>query len=336
MADVQQPLLGRAAGADPQSKASECALVDTCFLSSGDADPGASAKEKRKLIIACILCFAFMCIEVAGGYYAGSVAIMADAAHMMSDVAGFGVSLFATIVVSRRSSTWSYSFGYHRAEIIGALLSIMMVWAVTGALVWEAVLRILNPRPVDGKIMVIISVAGIIFNLIACNHAHAPAEGNGHAHGGSKEKKAALEKKKRNMNMEAAALHVLGDLVQSIGVAIAGALIWYFQDDPRWLIADPLCTFLFAILVVMTTVSIIRDIMHTLMERAPHNVPGVQDVHDLHVWSLSSSIPILTAHIHKNEGADSDQVLEKVEHYIRKAGIRHSTVQICNPIIKLE
>lgn len=143
------------------------------------------------------------------------------------------------------------------------------------------------------------------------------------------------------MNLRSAILHVIGDLLQSVGVAIAGLLIWLHEDDPRWVIADPLCTFFFAGLVLLTTKSIIQDIIHVLMERTPvqHDIhemmqamgqiEGVRDVHDLHVWNLSMGLPILTAHVYTDPNARSGQVLQRLEQFARKRGIKHSTVQIC-------
>lgn len=146
-----------------------------------------------------------------------------------------------------------------------------------------------------------------------------------------------------NINLRGAVLHVIGDLLQSIGVALAGLLIWLHEDDPRWYIADPICTFLFSVLVLLTTKGIIRDIVHTLMERVPPTVNinqlsksmqslgGVRDVHDLHVWNISTGIPVLTAHVHIGHDADPTEVLQKLEAYVRGQGIDHSTIQICNP-----
>ncbi|GAX80691.1 hypothetical protein CEUSTIGMA_g8126.t1 [Chlamydomonas eustigma] len=386
--DHRAPLLQENSRESGPHKTSGCSLPgssEPCFLAGGNKIDKSQRTVQCKLLAACILCFIFMLIEVAGGYIAGSVAIMADAAHMLSDVAGLGVSLFAAWAVTKKSHI-SYSFGYHRAEILGALLSILVIWAVTGALLVEAVQRILEPQEVDGKIMFIIAVAGIVFNLVVGSvlghggHGHAGHD-HGHSHGPKRERKSpgashnhgdvehgheghdhaghVLEvhahaghahgegdqhdshehaghihnaegdndpheheqehgegeghddhEEEGNINLRSAMLHVLGDLVQSAGVAIAGLLIWYKQDDTRWHIADPICTFVFAIIVLFTTVSIVRDIINTLMERAPKNldmqalllalkeIHGVSDVHDLHVWNLSSGTePIMTAHV---------------------------------------
>uniref|UniRef100_A0A7R9YSA6 Cation efflux protein cytoplasmic domain-containing protein n=1 Tax=Chlamydomonas euryale TaxID=1486919 RepID=A0A7R9YSA6_9CHLO len=426
-----------------------CELNDTCYLSSGTThgQGSQSIRVQRKLVAACILCFIFMVVEAVGGYIAKSVSIMSDAAHMLSDVAGLSVSIFAAWAVTRRSHI-SYSFGYHRAEILGALLSILVIWAVTGALVWEAVQRIITPQIVDGKLMFFIATAGVVFNLIVgsvlghshlggshagCSHDHGGGShdhgaggashehgagggcggnhgasdashkhahghehshrdahghedrghshdhahedtGHGHDHGCTKarngkdpEQGLALHdghahghgqathdhdhhghrhggSDADNINLRSAMLHVVGDLVQSSGVAFAGLLIWTHQDDVRWQIADPICTFIFAVIVLFTTVSIIRDITHTLMERAPvdvdmeallsdlHAIDGVLDVHDLHVWNISSGVePILTAHVHSMDDAAPAEVLDRLEAHARAMGIKHSTFQICNP-----
>lgn len=133
---------------------------------------------------------------------------------------------------------------------------------------------------------------------------------------------------------------MLGDLLQSIGVALAGALIWWHQDNPSWYIVDPICTFIFALLVLWTTASILRDITVVLMERVPRGLcintindelsraPGVQDVHDLHVWSLTPGIPLLCAHINLLDSADPTETLQAVTKYCRSQGIEHSTFQL--------
>lgn len=162
------------------------------------------------------------------------------------------------------------------------------------------------------------------------NHSHGNDHGHTHDHD--------------NMNVRGAVIHVLGDLVQSVGVAIAGALIWYHADDPRWALADPICTFLFAALVLFTTFSILRDIADVLMERAPRGqdvgeiwkdlikIEGVDDVHDLHVWSLTPGIPLLCAHVSKAPRADSAAVLHSVTMYCRSLGIEHTTIQIVEDV----
>ncbi|KAF5834230.1 hypothetical protein DUNSADRAFT_9182 [Dunaliella salina] len=669
----------------------DCNPHEPCFLRGGQEATPPQKQVQNKLLAALVLCVLFTALEFFGGFWAHSVAILADAAHMLSDAAGFGISLFAACAVTWRGHT-SYSYGFHRVEIIGALLSTLMIWGVTGALVWEAIERILYPEPVNGKLMFIIACAGILFNVAigfvlgahhhhglashsgegscgghshshahaheGCEHAHVGGhchshshsqahEGHGHAHVGGQchshshsqaheghghahvgghchshshacshghghshhvcghdatqlDAVAALKKPHeddiqvpgcldegackegvvglcngktgarfcngkvggevclssatkvlageqhceedhplssaggemevccskphlhhrhpvpngvlphahldsshahvgsgcghahhhhldhhhhhskqdglevpdatskgccsspahhhhhhhhgdlsstvpatlhvhadhpngcgghaaahhhhhhqelhhvhlnensgakvphahgsggaagccggheqththshqnqspssdggnnnddddddddddcnhgdhegdghasghghahggcchQNMNMRSALLHVLGDLLQSIGVALAGLLIWIKQDDPRWTLADPICTFIFAALVLYMTQGIIRDIMRILMQRTPvqhdlaeisdsmFKVKGVHDVHDLHVWDLSLGLPILSAHVNVGAEASADRVLKRLECLFRRRGI---------------
>jgi len=143
-----------------------------------------------------------------------------------------------------------------------------------------------------------------------------------------------------NINVRGAVIHIIGDFLQSIGVAIAGALIWWHQGDTRWALADPICTFLFAGLVLWTTFAIMRDIADVLMERVPRGlsidkiykelaaIEGVDDVHDLHVWSLTPGIPLLCAHVELRAGASRTVVLKQVVDYCMRLGIEHSTIQL--------
>jgi zinc transporter 2 len=346
--------------------------VSACVLAEGTTDvekQNRQIKMQRKLIVALLIAAAFMAVELAGGIYAHSLAIMTDAAHLLSDVSGFAVSLFAAIYAAKRSGE-HFSYGYHRVEVLGALASVLTVWLVTGVLVWEAVGRIVSPEPVNGKVMFILALVGVGVNVLLMailgghGHSHGAEhghhdhldgieaggeglpQGNGvaqnhddghhHDHVGDHHEKGS----EGNINMRGAIIHVLGDLVQSVGVAIAGALIWWHQDDPRWALADPVCTFLFAILVLWTTVYILRDVSDVLMERAPRGVEvgeiaqalltiqGVSDVHDLHIWSLTLGIPLLCAHVVLTPGADPAQVLHRVTDYCRASGIDHTTIQL--------
>lgn len=157
--------------------------------------------------------------------------------------------------------------------------------------------------------------------------------------GAERTTRAASLKKAHNINMVGAVIHVIGDLVQSIGVAVAGLLIWMHEDDPRWTIADPICTFFFAALVLWTTKRLIRDIADVLMERVPRGLdiadihddlagaPGVDAVSDLHVWSLTPGIPLLCAHISLSGDVPAETVVRGLTAYIRSLGITHSTLQ---------
>lgn len=333
----------------------------------------AAKSAQRKLQLACVCSLLFMVAEVVGGFLAGSLAIMTDAAHLLSDVAGFCISLFAIWATTLPASS-RLSFGFQRAEVIGAITSVLVIWVLTGVLVYAAIerfLECLEPNPkehVNGKLMFIVACIGLLVNLILMqilghghshgggggshghaakkndeeNHGHSDGSGHGHAHGaadletgakkkdGKKPKKARLE----NLNIEAAYIHALGDFIQSVGVCIAGGLIWY---NPAWQIADPIATFIFSLLVLGTTYGIVKESVHVLMEGTPNGIhaeeiedglralPAVLATHDLHIWSLSAGLPSLSVHVISD---DPDAALHESQDFLMGHGITHTTIQV--------
>ncbi|KAG7385197.1 hypothetical protein PHYPSEUDO_001739 [Phytophthora pseudosyringae] len=350
-------------------------------------------RAQRKLQLACLCSLLFMCAEIVGGFLAGSLAIMTDAAHLLSDVAGFCISLFA-IWVGTLPASGRLSFGFQRAEVIGAVTSVLVIWVLTGVLVYAAVERFMeclqpNPREhVNGKLMFIVACIGLFVNLILMQilghgHSHGGGGGHGHSHGGdqhghahgdsssnsssdeeghahahgdhhghshganhghahggdlengqSAEAPKAAKKKLENLNIEAAYIHALGDFIQSVGVCVAGGLIWY---KPEWQIADPIATFIFSLLVLGTTIGIVRDSIHVLMEGTPDGIhadeierglrrcSSVVAVHDLHIWSLSAGLPSLSVHLVSD---DAETALHTAQRYLMSKGITHTTIQI--------
>ncbi|KAL3658034.1 hypothetical protein V7S43_017076 [Phytophthora oleae] len=337
-------------------------------------------RAQRKLQLACVCSLLFMCAEIVGGFLAGSLAIMTDAAHLLSDVAGFCISLFA-IWVSTLPASNRLSFGFQRAEVIGAVTSVLVIWVLTGVLVYAAVERFmecLEPNPkehVNGKLMFIVACIGLFVNLILMqilghghshggggSHGHSHGGSHGHAHGGSSsseeeghghshgdhghghshgshdlengEAPKASKKKLENLNIQAAYIHALGDFIQSVGVCVAGGLIWY---KPEWQIADPIATFVFSILVLGTTIGIVRDSIHVLMEGTPDGIhadeierglrhcASVEAVHDLHIWSLSAGLPSLSVHLISD---DAETALHAAQRFLMSKGITHTTIQI--------
>ena len=176
------------------------------------------SRARNKLIFASVLCLVFMIAEVVGGVLSNSLAIATDAAHLLTDFASFMISLFAIWVAGRPSSE-RMSFGWHRAEVLGAIVSVLLIWVVTGVLVYMAVLRVVNMEfEIDAKVMLITSGLGVLVNIImgASLHQHGHAHGggggeaehgHGHSHGGGEE----------NINVKAAFIHVVGDFLQSLG-----------------------------------------------------------------------------------------------------------------------
>lgn len=269
-----------------------------------------------------------------------------SAAHLLSDVASFLISLFAVWLAERPATTVA-TFGYHRIEIFGALGSVVLIWFLTGILCYEAVHRLLNPSPVDGKIMFITATAGLFVNLAMMKilhqghghghggHGHSHGGGgHGHSHGGHGHGGGEASTEEDNINVRAAFIHVVGDLVQSIGVMIAAGIIW---ANPDMHMADPICTFLFSVLVLFTTVGILRTAFHTLLNAVPTNisliklvtdlyaVSGVSNIHDVHVWSYGQGRVALTAHVVADQ---PEQALLDAQKVALKHGIKHSTFQI--------
>lgn len=331
---------------------------------------------RNTLMLASIVCLVFTIGEAVGGYLANSLAIMTDASHMLSDFASFLISLFA-LWVARRPATQKMSFGWYRAEIMGAVCSVLIIWVLTGVLVYLAIGRVVNQNyTIDANTMLITASAGVAVNIImgillhqgGHGHSHGLGGGHGHSHGGDDKKKghghshdtkavghghshdgkeghghshgdAPKEQKKEvNINVRAAFIHVIGDLVQSIGVLIA-AIIIKFQ--PTWVIADPICTFVFSILVLFTTLTILRDALHVLMEGFPRDIsypslvkdlcglPGVQTIHSLHVWSLTVDKNALSVHLAIDPDTSTEETLVATNTMLRENyNIFQTTIQV--------
>lgn len=261
-----------------------------------------------KLVIAVILCMMFMAVEVVGGIKANSLAILTDAAHLLSDVAAFAISLLS-LWAAGWEATPRQSYGFFRVEIIGALISVQLIWLLAGILVYEAVERLVHGSgEVQGSLMFAVSAFGLLVNIVMAvllGHAHGHGHDDDdpdhdehqehcHHHGHpSKEQRhhdieeallkheaagsAASEKSSRklgrNINVHSAYLHVLGDSVQSIGVMIGGAVIWC---RPEWKVVDLVCTLIFSAIVLLTTARMLRSILEVLMESTPREVDAAR------------------------------------------------------------
>ncbi|KAG6441915.1 zinc transporter 2 isoform X5 [Manduca sexta] len=316
-------------------------------------------RARRKLIIASVLCVIFMIGEIVGGYLSNSLAIATDAAHLLTDFASFMISLFS-LWVAGRPATRRMPFGWYRAEVIGALTSVLLIWVVTGVLVYMAVQRVIYKEfEIDATVMLITSAVGVAVNLVMGltlhQHGHSHGGGgHGHSHGSSNP---VLNNKKErpesdvesssshqhehhteNINVRAAFIHVLGDFLQSFGVLIA-AIVIYFQ--PSWSLVDPICTFLFSVLVLITTFNIIKDTLLVLMEGSPRGVDfqevantflslaGVVRIHNLRLWALSLDKTALSAHLAIRSGVSPQKVLEEATRLVHeKYNFFEMTLQI--------
>lgn len=233
-----------------------------------------------------------MVVEVVGGYLANSLAIMTDAAHLMSDLAGFIISINA-LNISKRKADERMSFGYHRSEILGALGSIIIIWMLAIMLLYEGIKRVIEIPELEPKIMFISSILGLIFNTLIMwilhyagieehgglghdhshdgDHDHSHDDHDSHPH---KELTQHLNhnstKDVSSINVKAAMIHIIGDMLQAIGVVVAAVMVYF--GGPAYNIADPICTLFFAVVVFITTIPVTKDVIRILMEGVPEKV----------------------------------------------------------------
>uniref|UniRef100_A0A8B9C8C0 Proton-coupled zinc antiporter SLC30A8 n=1 Tax=Anser brachyrhynchus TaxID=132585 RepID=A0A8B9C8C0_9AVES len=280
-------------------------------------------QARRKLCAASVICIFFMVAEITGEYIAGSLAVITDAAHILVDLTSFLISLISLWLASK-PPTKQLTFGWHRAEILGALMSMVIIWMVTGVLTYLASMRLLHPDyDIDATVMLITSACAMLANILLILHQ----TGHRHSHGAQARETLSAPPEKpalRNASLRAAFVHAIGDLFQSISVLIS-ALIIFFK--PEYKIADPICTFVFSIFVLATTITILKDILIVLMEGSVIFNPAtrilavekVESVHNLHLWSLTMNQTILSAHV-ATDTEDSQKILKDItqalfEHY---------------------
>ena len=269
----------------------------------------------RRISITLGLVVLYAVAEVIGGMVTNSLALLADAGHMLSDAASLGLALFA-LWIARRPRNADKTFGYHRAEILAALVNGAALVVVAVYIVIEAWSRFRNPEAVDGRTMMWIAVGGLLVNLV----------GVAVLHGGRDE----------SLNVRGAWLHVVADTLGSVQAIAAGALIWAFG----WNIADPVASVLIAVLVAWSSWSLLRDSVNVLMEGTPkhidarevrealQSVEGVVEVHDLHLWTITSGFESLSVHA-RVEGRARTEVLREIRDIAAtRFGIEHSTVQL--------
>jgi len=264
------------------------------------------------LFLASVLCLT----EAVGGYLTNSLALVSDAAHVLGDVGALGLTLFALWVGTRPASD-SKTFGYHRAEILAALVNGVILWVVGILIVIEAWQRLQAPPAVAGPGMLAVAIIGLAVNAFVARRLR---EHQGHS-----------------LNLRGAYLHVLSDLLGSIGAAVAGVVIVV----SGWLPADALASLLIVALILFGSWTLVREAVDVLMEAVPahidvetlrlalERVPGTDEVHDLHVWSLTTGRYALSAHAVVNGAAGDDAILAAMADLCaREFQIQHVTIQI--------
>ncbi|GGJ96467.1 cadmium, cobalt and zinc/H(+)-K(+) antiporter [Lentibacillus kapialis] len=276
--------------------------------------------NKKILMISFIIITAFMIVEVIGGFVTNSLALLSDAGHMLSDSISLGVG-FAAFVMGEKVANYSKTYGYKRFEILAAVFNGAALIGISLYIFFEAYKRFVNPPEVASAGMLIIATIGLIVNIVVAVVM---------MRGGDTEE---------NLNLRAAFLHVLGDLLGSVGAIIAALLIMLFGFG--W--ADPLASVLVALLVLISGWRVTKDAVHVLMEGTPKSVelddiiqtiealPEIVDIHDLHVWSITSGENALSCHAVVDGSLsvnESQQLLETIEHKLEHKGIGHVTIQM--------
>jgi cobalt-zinc-cadmium efflux system protein len=274
-----------------------------------------SAESRRRLSWALGITAAVMVAEVVGGWLAGSLALLADAGHMLADAAALGLALVAARI-AQRPATPERSFGLLRLEILAALVNGALLLAIAVGIGIEAWRRMQAPPPVDGRLLLAVAAVGLVANVVAVAILH-----RGHEH---------------SLNQRGAYLHVLGDLLGSVGALAAGAIVL----GTGWTLADPVISVLIGGLVLVSAWRLVKESADVLLEATPDHialadvhdriasVPGVDSVHDLHVWTVTSGMVAMSGHLVVRNPTDNQPVLEEVQERMRALGILHVTVQM--------
>ncbi|MFD2444721.1 cation diffusion facilitator family transporter [Bacillus sp. CGMCC 1.16607] len=275
------------------------------------------SNNKKVLLTSFILIATYMIVEVIGGILTNSLALLSDAGHMLSDAAALGLS-FIAIKIGEKAKTQSKTFGYKRFEIIAAALNGLTLILISIYIFYEAIHRFIDPPEVQSLGMLTISTIGLLVNIVA---AWILMRGD----------------KDENLNVRSAFLHVLGDMLGSVGAIIAALLIYFFG----WGIADPIASVIVAILIIISGWRVTKASLHILMEGSPAQVdtqkvkqslmeiPFVKDIHDMHVWSITSDFHSFSCHISIAGDGAHDVVLHHAQSILHdEYGIEHSTIQI--------
>ena len=274
------------------------------------------SRNKKSLVLVLSFSSLYLVVEVVGGLLTGSLALLADAAHMLTDVGGLALALIA-IKLGERQANPRKTYGYYRAEILAALTNAVVLLAISIYVLYEAYLRFLNPPEVKSGSMLIVASIGLIVNIIGMMILRK----------GSNE----------SLNMKGAYFEVLSDMLTSIGVIIAGVIMlttgWYF--------ADPIISAGIGLFIFPRTWRLLKEATGVLLEGTPTeisldelrkallSVPEVQGAHDLHVWSLTSGINAMSVHVIVREGSDYNQILKKLtETIMANFKISHTTIQL--------
>ncbi|MGH3434263.1 MAG: cation diffusion facilitator family transporter, partial [Thermocrispum sp.] len=277
----------------------------------------ASGRYLTRLFAAFGIGLAFLVLELTVGLLTGSLALISDAAHMFTDVFGIGMALLAIVLARRAKPTSTRTFGMYRGEVLSALVNAVLLFAVAGYVLYEAASRFADPPQVPGLPVVLTALAGLAANVVAFLLLRSGAQ--------------------QSISVRGAYLEVLADLIGSVGVLISGAVILL----TGWAYADPIIGVAIALFVLPRVFGLARRSLRILFQHAPERIDvdevagqldgidGVTDVHDLHIWTLTSGMEVASAHLTVAEGADGSAVLRRAQRVLAEDyHIEHATLQV--------
>jgi cobalt-zinc-cadmium efflux system protein len=274
-----------------------------------------AAAPLSRLAVVLGLTLVFMLVEAIGGWISGSLALLADAGHMLTDAGALGLSLLSGWIALRPAND-NKTYGYQRWEILAALVNGAALFGIAAWVMVEAVQRIQHPQPIQARLFLIVAAAGLLVNLLGLRMLHSLRHGN--------------------LNTRGAYLHVLGDALGSAGALLAAGTIWL----TGWTLADPLISIVLALLILIGAWRLLRESTDILLEGVPGHVsmaevqrrvlsvPGVTGVHDLHVWTVTSGLVAMSGHAIVPELASHPEVLEGIRDEMGGLGIAHVTIQL--------
>jgi cobalt-zinc-cadmium efflux system protein len=277
-----------------------------------------ASQLNRAFTIGIVLNLLFVVIEAIAGIYSHSLALLTDAGHNLSDVATLALALLAFRLAKVKSST-TYTYGFQKTTILVALANAVILLVAIGSIGWEAARRLLHPQPLPGNIIAIVAAVGIVINTITALLF--------------------FRDKDKDLNVRGAYLHLAADAAVSVGVVASGIIIIYTS----WYWLDSIISFVIMIVIFIGTWKLLKDTVRLSLDGVPHNVnveeirkaakdiPGVQDIHHIHIWAMSTTNNALTAHIvvaENNTLADTEKIKLEFKHFLQHQNIQHVTLEI--------
>lgn len=275
-------------------------------------------RGRKGLLIAFLITFVMMFVEIVGGLLANSLALLSDAGHMLTDTLALALSFFA-MKFATLPATEKKTFGFYRLEILAALANGIVLTVVSLYIIYQAYLRILSPQPVEGGLMLGVASLGLLVNIVGALFL--------------------LEHRKTNLNIRGAFLHIVGDALSSVGVIVGGIIILY----TGWNIIDPILSIVIAIGIIVGAIALVIESVHVLLESAPSHISiaavaaeiakikGVREAYHLHLWTITSGIYAMSAHVLIDDQliSKSREILDEIRRLLsEKYKILHSTIQL--------